>query len=93
MGGRGTAASRNSGSSADYSQGYTNAGAQLREKYKTAQDLKNDGFVALNDWSLTSLLKADNAIASDFQPWNNKTVYFVWDADFKTWQRAAERRY
>lgn len=78
---------------ADFSQGYTNAGQTLREKYRSTQELKDDGFVAVNDWSLSSLLKENNEIASDYQPWNNKTVYFVWDSDFKKWQKAAEKRW
>ena len=83
----------NTSSSADYSQGYTNAGRTLREQYINSQELRDAGFVPLNDWNLSSLLKESNDIAEDYQPWNNKTVYFVWDPDFKTWQRAAERRY
>lgn len=94
MGGRGNAAARNtSTSSADYSQGYTNAGSLLRNTYKNTDEMVKAGFKALNDFSLSSLLKETNEIASDYQPWNNRTVYFIWDPDFKTWQKAAERRY
>ena len=80
-------------STADYSQGYTNVTLTLRSQYRNAQELRDAGFKAVNDFSLDSLLRDGNEIASDNQPWNNKVVYFVWDSDFKKWLKAAERSY
>lgn len=80
-------------STADYSQGYTNATSTLRSQYRNAQELRDAGFKAVNDFSLDSLLRDGNEVASDNQPWNNKVVYFIWDSDFKQWVKAAERSY
>ena len=93
MGGRGNSGTRNFKSTADYSQGYTNETKTLKSMYRNSQEFADAGFKAVNDFSLSSLLKEGNEIASDNQPWNNKVVYFVWDPDFKTWQKAAERSY
>ena len=79
--------------SADYSQGYENYTGYFKNRYRNTEEIVADGFKALNDFSLSSLLKADNQIAGDNQPWNNKTVFFIWDPDWKKWMKAAERRY
>lgn len=90
MGGRGNAGTRSSGSTADYSN-YKKW--ENTQGYRSAEELREAGFKALNDFSLSSLLKPTNEVAMDNQPWNNKVVYFIWDPDFKSWQRAAERSY
>lgn len=90
MGGRGNANTRNSGSTADYSRypKWTNP-----NNFRNAEELREAGFKAVNDFSLSSLLRPDAEVARDNQPWNHVTYYLLWDPDFKTWQKAAERRY
>lgn len=90
MGGRGSGGSRNSGSTADYSmysKWKNDAG------YRNSEDLYNDGYRALNDYSLSALLKPENEIAQDFDPIKNLTKVFIWDNDFKRWNLAAEKRW
>lgn len=75
-------------------QGYTDVTYELQMLYRGSVDaLKDAGFKAINDFSLSSLVREGNVIASDNQPWNNKVVYLIWDSDFKRWEKAAERRY
>ena len=93
MGGRASTGTRNTGSAPDFSQGYANVGKVLREQYSSVEELRDAGFVAVNDFSLSSLLKETNEIASDNQPWKNRSLYYVWDPDWKRWVKAAERRY
>ena len=84
---------RNTTSQPDFSQGYENSTNHLQSWYRNTQELIDDGFKAVNDFSLSALLKEGNIVASDNRPEYSRVDYFIWDSDWKRWMKAAERRY
>ena len=65
----------------------------LTTYYNSVQELREDGFHAVHDFSLNTLLNPNRIIGEDVQPWNGLNKYYVWDNDFKRWTQCAERKY
>lgn len=61
------------------------------DMYSSTEELRQAGFKAVGDFSLSSLLRKDAIIARDFDPISNKTKYYLWDKDFKHWTKMAEQ--
>ncbi len=65
----------------------------LSSSYKSVEEMREDGFLQMNDFCLSALLYPGNVVGVDRQVWNNKNKYYIWDPDWKRWMLAAERRY
>lgn len=66
--------------------------SKLYDNYSSVSELYEDGFTAVNDFSLDTLLKRNKIIARDYDPINNVVNFYLWDEDFKRWIKVAKQK-
>ena len=63
----------------------------FRKRYANSEEMRQDGYKAVNDFSLSTFFREGNIVTADYDPADRITKVYVWDPDWKRWMKAAEK--